>query len=65
MFNSLGDKSMLSFDTDASFWVYDNAATGHICQEKSLISGNLVPSIYKVSTTNEIDSPTLMGTVIL
>jgi hypothetical protein len=47
------------------FGVCDNAATSHICQEKSLFSGNLVPSIYKVSTTNWIDSPSLMGTVTL
>jgi hypothetical protein len=63
--DSLGDESMLSFDTDMSFWVCDNAATGHICQEKSLVTGNLVPSIYKVSTANGINSPSLMGTVIL
>jgi hypothetical protein len=61
----LGDESTLSFDTDSSFWVCDNAATGHICREKSLFSGDLVPSIYKVSTANGIDSPTLMGTVVL
>ena len=60
----LGDESMLSFDTDSSFWVCDNVATGHICREKSLFSGDLVPSIYEVSTANGIDSPTLMGTVI-
>jgi hypothetical protein len=65
MSDSLGDELMLSFDTDSSFWVCDNAATGHICGEKSLFSGDLVPSIYKVSTANGIDSPTLMGTVIL
>jgi hypothetical protein len=53
--DSLGDESMLSFDTDLSFWVCDNAATGHICWEKSLFSGNLVHSIYKVSTENGID----------
>jgi len=29
--DSLGDESMLPFDTDSSFWVCDNAATGHIC----------------------------------
>ena len=57
---------MLSFfDTDSSFWVCDNAATGHICRDKSLFSGDLVPLIYEVSTANGIDSPTLMGTIIL
>jgi hypothetical protein len=41
MSDSLGDDSILSFDTDLPFWVCDNAATSHICQEKSLFSGNL------------------------
>ncbi len=54
-----------SFDTDSLFWVCDNAATGHICKDKSLFSGDLVPSIYIVSTANGIDSPTLMGNVNL
>ena len=56
---------MISFDTDSSFWVCNNAATGHICKDKSLFSGDLVPSIYEVSTANGTDSPLLMGTVIL
>ena len=30
-----------------------------------IISGDLVPSIYEVSTANGIDSLTLMGTIIL
>jgi hypothetical protein len=63
--DSLGDDAMISFDTDSSFWVCNNAATGHICKDKSLFSGNLVPSIYEVSTANGTDSPSLMGTVIL
>jgi hypothetical protein len=56
---------MISFDTDSSFWVCNNAATGQICKDKSLFFGNLVPSIYEVSTANGFDSPLLMGTVIL
>ncbi len=64
--DSLGNESMLSFDTDLSFWVCDNAATSHICHEKSLFYGYFVPSIYKVSSTAyEIDSTSLIGTVIL
>ncbi len=62
---SLEDDTMISFDTDSSFWVCNNAATCHICKDKSLFSGDLVPSIYEVSTANEIDSPSLMGIVIL
>jgi len=33
------------FDTDSSFWqfwVCDNSATGHICKDKSLFTGDLV-----------------------
>jgi hypothetical protein len=63
--DSLGEDTMISFDTDLSFWVCNNAATGHICKDKSLFSGDLVPSIYEVSTANGIDFPSLMGTVIL
>ncbi len=39
--DSLGDESMLSFNTDTSFWVCDNAATSHIFCKKSLLFGNL------------------------
>jgi hypothetical protein len=31
------------FDTDSLFWVCNNSATGHICNDKSLFSGELVP----------------------
>ncbi len=64
MSDSLGDEPMLSFNTELSFWACDNAATGHVCQEKSLFSGDLVNSIYKVSTANKINSPSLLRTVI-
>jgi hypothetical protein len=37
------DNTMTRFDTDSSFWICDNAATGHICTDKSLFYGNLVP----------------------
>jgi hypothetical protein len=56
---------MISFDTNSLFWVCDNAATGHICKDKSLFSSDLVPLIYIISTANGIDSPTLMGNVNL
>jgi hypothetical protein len=54
-----------SFDTDSSFWVCNNSATGHICNDKSLFSGELVPSIYIVGTATGSSKLTLMGTVIL
>jgi hypothetical protein len=53
------------FDTDSLFWVCNNSATGHICSDKSLFSGELVPSIYIVGTATGTSEPTLMGTVVL
>ncbi len=53
------------FDTDFSFWVCDNSATGHICKDKLLFTGDLVPSIFEVGSATGISTPTLMGTVIL
>jgi hypothetical protein len=43
----------------------NNSATGHICNDKSLFSGELVPSIYVVGATTGTSEPTLIGTVIL
>jgi hypothetical protein len=57
--------TMISFDTDSLFWVCDNAASGHICKDKSLFSGDLVPLIYIVRTANGFVTPTLMGNVNL
>ena len=56
---------LLSFDTDSSFWVCDNSATGHICNNKELFTDELVPSIYEVGSATGISTPTLMGTVTL
>jgi hypothetical protein len=56
---------VIPFDTDFSFWVCDNSATGHICNNKSLFSGKLVPSIYTVGAATGTTEPTLMGMVIL
>ncbi len=53
------------FDTDSSFWVCDNSATGHICKDKLLFTGDLVPSIFKVESATGILNPTLMGTLTL
>ena len=33
--DTLGDNKMSTFDTSSSFWVCDNSATGHICNDKS------------------------------
>jgi hypothetical protein len=53
------------FDTDSSFWVCDNSATGHICNDMSLFSGELVPLIYIVGAATGTSEPMLMGTVVL
>jgi len=45
------------FDTDSSFWVCDNSATGHISKDKS--------STFEVGSATGISTPTLMDTVIL
>jgi hypothetical protein len=56
---------MIPFDTDSSFLVCNKSATGHICNDKSLFSGELVPSIYVVGAATGTSKPTLMGTVIV
>jgi hypothetical protein len=56
---------VIPFDIDSSFWVCNNLATGHICNNKSLLSGELVPSIYIVGAAMGTTEPTLMGMVIL
>jgi hypothetical protein len=53
------------FDTDSSFWVCSNSATGHICNDNSLFSGELIPAVYIVGAATGTSEPTLMGTVAL
>ncbi len=57
--------NLLFFNTCSSFWVYDNSATGHTCKDKSLFTGDLVPSIFEVGSATGISTPLLMGTVTL
>ncbi len=40
-------------------------ATGHICKDKLLFTGDLIPSIYEIRTAARKSIPTLMGTVTL
>ena len=56
---------VIPFDTDSSFWVCNNLVTGHICNNKSLFSGEMVPSIYIVGAAMGTTEPILMGTVLL
>jgi hypothetical protein len=62
---SVHENTMTSFDTDSSFWACDNLATGHICNDRTLFIGNLVPSIYIVRAATGTSEPTLMGMVQL
>ncbi len=57
--------TMSSFNTDLSFWVCNNLATGHICNDKAFFQGKLVPSIYIVGAATGLSEPSLMGTVLL
>ncbi len=54
---------LASFDMDSSFWVCDNLATGHICKNKALLTGELVPSIFEISSATGTLTPNLMGTI--
>ena len=56
---------MASFDSDSSFWVCDNSATGHICNDRSLFHGELVPSTFSVSAATGTSETNLMGTIVL
>jgi hypothetical protein len=56
---------LLSFDTDSSFLVCNNSATGHICNNKALFTDELVPSIFEVGSATGISTLTLMGTATL
>ncbi len=62
---SVHENTMPSFDTDSSFWVCDNSATGHICNNRALFTGDLVPLIYIVGAATRTLEPTLMGMVWL
>jgi hypothetical protein len=62
---SLHENTMTSFNTDSSFGVCDNLVTGHICNDRTLFTGDLVPSIYIVGAATGTSEPTLMGTVDL
>jgi hypothetical protein len=57
--------SLSPFDTDLSFWVCDNAVTGHIYKNRLLFTGDLIPSIYEIGTAAGKSITTLMGTVTL
>jgi hypothetical protein len=59
------DSEVIPLNTDSSFWVCNNLATRHICNNKTLFSGEMVPLIYIVGAAMGTTEPTLMGTVVL
>ena len=63
--NLTGLDPLSSFDADSSFWVCNNSATGHICNNKALFTDNLVPSTFEIGSATGTTLPTLMGTDIL
>ncbi len=56
---------LTSFDTDSSFWVCNNLEIGHICKNKTLFTGDFVPSIFEIGSETGMSTPNLMGIVIL
>ena len=61
----VNENTPTSFNSDSSFWVCDNSATGHICNDKSLFTDDLVPSIYEIGSATGVLAPTVMGSVTL
>ena len=59
------DNQMATFDTDSSFWICDNSATGHICKDITLFHGELTPSRFDVGSATGRTSPDLMGHIQL
>ena len=49
-----GNSLVATFDGDSSFWVCDNSATGHICNDTSMYHSPLVPSIYWIGTAHRV-----------
>jgi hypothetical protein len=56
---------VIPFNKDSSFWVCDNLTTGHICNNKSLFSREMVPLIYIVGAAVGTTETTLMGMIVL
>jgi hypothetical protein len=62
---SVHENTTTLFDTNSFFWVCDNSVTGHICNDRSLFTGDLVPLIYIVGAATGTSEPTLMSIVRL
>ncbi len=69
VYSTLMNSSLLNplipFDTDSLFCICNNSATGHICNDRILFSGELVPTIYEVGSATGTLTPNLMGLVVL
>ncbi len=66
-YSSIFDSNTSLCKQNDSIWYrfFNNSATAHICNDKSLFLGELVPLIYVVSAAMGTSKLTLMGTVIL
>ena len=56
---------MATFDSNSAFWVCDNSATGHICNQANMFHGPLKPSNCGVQSATGTSDPLQMGTVVL
>jgi hypothetical protein len=69
VYSTLTDSSLLnpliSFDMDSLFWICNNSAMGHVCNDRTLFLGELVPSIYEVGSATGTLTLTLTGLVDL
>jgi hypothetical protein len=69
VYSTLMDFSLLnpliSFDMDSLNWICNNSAMGHVCNDRTLFLGELVPSIYEVGSATGRLTWTLMGSVVL
>ena len=63
--DNLGENCMATFDCDSVFWVCDNSATGHICNNKRFFKGTLVPADVSVSSATGVSNQLTMGIVLL
>ena len=63
--DDLGNNCMATFDIDSAFWVCDNSATSHICNDVKFFKGSLVPADVSVSLAPGVSNQLTVGTVVL
>lgn len=63
--DDLGDNCVATFDSNSAFWMCDNSATRHMCNDANMFHGQLLPSTYDVNSATGTSSQLKMGTVVL